>query len=186
MKINHLLAILAILAGISAAFTYHAGKNGLYPDWKFHKERLEGKRLGFISAHHLADLLYSKEDGIKLLDTRAKKDYEHYHIPRALWFDPGKGREKGQGAGIIIVYGEDEENGPYELARELPGKVYVLKGGMDAWHSLVLFPDFQTFHVRNSDLLEHVLRRSGFFGGKAQNTQLLNIEVRESRYREGC
>jgi hypothetical protein len=50
----------------------------------------------------------------------------------------------------------------------------------------VLFPDFLNYHVRNRDHLDHILRRSRFFGGEPQNTQVLNIEARENRYREGC
>jgi hypothetical protein len=57
---------------------------------------------------------------------------------------------------------------------------------MEAWYSQVLFPDFSQLRVRNRELLEHILRRSRFFGGTPQNTQVLNIEVRETRYREGC
>lgn len=73
MKTNHILTILAILGGISAAFTNHSKKNGLYPDWKFQKEQAEGKRLAFISAHHLADLIYNKEEKLILFDTRRWK-----------------------------------------------------------------------------------------------------------------
>ncbi len=186
MKTNHLLAILAIAGGLTAAFTNHSKKNELYPDWKFQKEQVEGKRVGFMSAHHLADLLYSKEENLILFDTREGKAYEQYHIPTSLMYDPGMGSKADMKDGIIVVYGTEEENSLYELARELPGRVYVLKGGMDAWYSLVLFPDFLKFHVRNSDQLDYILRRSRFFGGEPQNTQLLNIEVRESRYREGC
>ena len=68
----------------------------------------------------------------------------------------------------------------------LPGKVYVLKGGIDAWYSLVLFPDFIEYQVRNNEKLEQIISRSMYFGGSPRNTQLLNITVRESRYREGC
>jgi len=186
MKTNHILAILAIVGGITAAFTNHSKKNQLYPDWKYQKEQVEGKRLAFISAHHLADLIYSKEEKLILFDARKWKAHEQYHIPNSLLYDPGMGPKAGIKSGIIVVYGKEEENGLYELARELPGKVYVLKGGMDAWFSMVLFPDFMKFHVRNSDQLEYILRRSRFFGGEPQNTQLLNLEVKENRYREGC
>jgi len=186
MKTNHILAILAIVGGITAAFTNHSKKNELYPDWKYQKEQVEGKRLTFISAHHLADLIYNKEEKLILYDTRKWKAHEEYNIPNSLLYDPGMGPKAGIKSGIIVVYGEEEDKGLYELARGLPGRVYVLKGGMDAWYSLVLFPDFRKFNIRNSDQLEYILRRSRFFGGTPQNTQLLNIEVRESRYREGC
>jgi hypothetical protein len=186
MKTNHILAILAVVAGISAAFTNHSKKNDLYPDWKFQKEQVEGKSVRYISAHHLADLLYSKKEDIIIYDTREWKAYQEYHIPLALLYDPGIGSKAAIKSGSIVLYGEEENLELYKLARELPGRVYLLKGGMEAWYTLVLFPDFSSLHVRNGEQLDHILRRSGFFGGKPQNTQVLNIEVRESRYREGC
>lgn len=186
MRINHILAILAILAGMTAAFTNHAKKNELYPDWKFQKELVEGKKVRFISAHYLADLIYSKEENLIVFDARDWKAYEKYHIPLALPYDAGMGSKVKIKSGTIVLYGEDEDQNLNKLARDLPGRVLVMKGGMEAWNSLVLFPDFMKFHVRNNDQLDHILRRSRFFGGTPQNTQLLNIEVRESRYREGC
>ncbi len=96
------------------------------------------------------------------------------------------GSKAADKSSTVILYGQEENDELYKLAQELPGRVYVLKGGMEAWYSLVLFPDFTIFHVRNSDQLDLIFRRSGFFGGKPQNTQLLNLDVRENRYREGC
>ncbi|MEA3461532.1 MAG: rhodanese-like domain-containing protein [Bacteroidota bacterium] len=186
MKTNHILAILALVAGMTAAFTNHSKKNELYPDWKFQKEQLEGKKIRFISAHHLADLIYAKKEDLIIFDVREWLSYEKYHIPPALPYDAGMGSKVKIKSGTIVLYGEAEDQDLYELARDLPGRVFVLKGGMEAWYSLVLFPDFVKFHVRNNDQLNHILRRSKFFGGTPQNTQLLNIDVRESRYREGC
>ena len=186
MKTNHILAILALVVGLTAAFTRHSENNKLYPDWKFQKERIDGKKYSFISASHLANLIYSKDQSIVIFDARPWKAFEHYHIPQALAYDVGMGSKAAIRSGIVVLYGEPDDQGLYDLARELPGRVYILRGGMDAWNSLVLFPDFMSFSVRNSDQLDHILRRSGFFGGLPQNSQLLNIDVRESRYREGC
>jgi len=186
MKTNHILALLAIVGGMTAAFTNHAERTSLYPDWKFSKERIDGKKVSFISASHLANLIYSKDQNITVFDARKWKAYEYYHIPHALLYDAGMLPKAGARSGTTVLYGDAEDKGLYELARELPGRVFLLKNGMDAWYSHVLFPDFLSFSVRNSDQLDHILRRSGFFGGKPINTQLLNIEVRESRYREGC
>ena len=185
MKTNHILAILAVLGGISAAFTSHSKHNNLYPDWKTGKEQVNGVRVRIISAHHLADLLYEKKENLYILDARSWKEYQEYHIPRALPLDAGMATMKDV-RGTMVVYGGEENKDLVQQVKELPGQVYLLKGGMEAWYSLVLFPDFSDFHVRNGDRLEYILRRSGFFGGKPQNTQLLNLNVRESRYREGC
>ena len=186
MKTNHILAIMAIVGGLTAAFTNHSERTSLYPDWKFSKDRIDGTKVSFISASHLANMLYSKDQNIIIFDAREWKDYELYHIPQALLYDAGMASKAGSRSGTTVLYGDAEDQGLYDLTHELPGKVYVLKGGMEAWYSLVLFPDFMSFSVRNGDQLDHILRRSGFFGGVPQNTQLLNIELRESRYREGC
>ena len=83
MKINSILALLAILGGISAAFTNHSARNHLYPSWKYDKERIQGKKIRYISANYLADLLYQKEKGITILDIRNEKAFREYHIPSA-------------------------------------------------------------------------------------------------------
>lgn len=186
MKTNHILAILAMVGGLTAAFTRHAENNKLYPDWKFQKERIDGKKISFVSASHLANVIYDKDKDLILFDTRKWSAYEHYHIPQAVSYEAGMESKVASFSGTTILYGDAEDPHLYDLAGELPGKVYVLKGGLEAWYSLVLFPDFLSFSVRNSDQLDHILRRSGFFGGKPQNTQLLNLDVRESRFREGC
>jgi hypothetical protein len=186
MKVNRILAILAIIAGISAAFTRHAEHNDLYPDWAFRKERVDGEKIRYISASHLANLLYQKDQNILIYDLRPWEDYSSYHIPQALSYDKGMGTKAGVSPGTIIVYDTEEGRRLEKLSDVLPGKVYVLKGGIEAWYSQVLFPDFLKNHVRNRDRLDHILRRSRFFGGEPQNTQVLNIEAREDRYREGC
>lgn len=185
MKTNHIFALLALLAGLFAAFTSHTERNHMYPTWKFEKSRMEGVKVHFISPHHLADLLYQKHE-LFLLDARNWSDYTDYHIPTALHYDGDQMLVDKKNTGSTILYGSGENEDLYALARDLPGKVYVLKGGMEAWYSLVLFPDMLEYKVRNSDQLMQLLRRCAFFGGQAQNTQVLNLNVRESRYREGC
>jgi rhodanese-related sulfurtransferase len=185
MKTNHFFAILAIIAGISAAFTKHTVKNSLYPTWKFEKAHVEGEKVRYISAHHLANLLYRKQP-VSLLDTREWSAYEKYHIPTALHHNADQKTKGEKESGIVVLYGSAESEDLYRMANESPGRVYVLKGGMEAWYSLVLFPDLAQNQIRNFDQLKYIVRRSGFFGGEAQNTQLLNINVRETRYREGC
>lgn len=186
MKVNHILAILAIIGGISAAFTRHAEHSGLYPDWKFRTERIRGEKTRFVSASHLADLLYEKDQNFILYDARKWDAYSSYHIPQALMYDKGMGTKAGIRSGIVIVYADESDDRLGKLTDEMPGRVYILKGGLEAWYAQVLFPDFLELQVRNRDHLEHILRRSRFFGGEPQNTQVLNIQVRESSFREGC
>ena len=185
MKTNQILALIAIAAGLFAAFTSHSVKNNLYPTWKFDSERVEGKKVDDISANHLADLLYNKEAGMVVLDQRSESEFLNYHIPSAQRNDSGdwgSGLEKA----TFIVYGLESDSEVKALKKSLPGKVYVLEGGMESWNRLVLFPDFNHFKVRNSDALEQIIRKCRYFGGTPGNTQFLNIDVRQTRYREGC
>ena len=185
MKTNQILALIAITAGLFAAFTSHSVKNNLYPTWKFESERVEGKKVDYISAHHLADMLYTKEQGIVVLDVRSESEFNTYHIPSALRYqmgDVGADLEKG----TFILYGLESDAEVKALKKTLPGKVYVLEGGMESWNSLVLFPDFNHFRVRNSDALEQIIRKCRYFGGTPGNTQFLNIDVRQTHFREGC
>ena len=186
MKINHILASLAIIGGISAAFTNHSEKNNLYPTWKNDKDKIQGEKVHVISATYLADLLYQKEQGITILDTRDAEAFENYHIPSAKSHDPGDVMSEEDLGSPIVIYGMENDPQVLELADALSGKVYILKGGIEAWYDLVLFPDFNEYQVRNVDKLEHIVNRSRYFGGSPGNTQLLNITVRESRFREGC
>lgn len=186
MKTNHILAILALAGGITAAFTRHAEHNGLYPGWNFRTEKEQGKKVRYISASHLSDLLYQKDQEIMVYDARDRESYLSYHIPQAVLLDEGMGPQANEDPGMIIVYDTSEGTGLEKRSDELPGRVFVLKGGIEAWYSQVLFPDFSQLRVRNRDQLEHILRKSRFFGGTPQNTQVLNIEVREASYREGC
>lgn len=185
MKTNHILALLALIGGLTAAFTSHSAKNALYPTWDFHRDRIHGKKVQFVSAMHLADKLYRKEQGLVLLDLRAETEYKKYHIPSALSY-PKEDQGTEWQRSTYILYGLGPDTDLKRLIARLPGKVYVLEEGLEAWISLVLFPDFKVYKVRNREALEHIIRRSRYFGGSPQNTQLLNVDVRQNRYREGC
>jgi len=185
MKTNYILALIALIGGLFAAFTSYSEKNNFYPSWKFESERMEGGKVDYISSTHLADLLYRKDRGIVLLDLRNGEEYEACHIHSALRYEQSD-RDPDREKGTFVVYGLDSGIEAREFSANLPGKVYVLKGGIEAWQSLVLFPDFIQYKVRNKDALEYVIRRSRYFGGSPVNSQVLNIDLRQSRYREGC
>ncbi len=185
MKTNHIFAILAILPGEFAAFTSYSDKKNRYPTWEFEKARMKGEKVRFVSPHHLAELLYQKQE-VTLLDARSWQDYEEYHVPTSLHLHKDQMMDYSTDLGTIVLYGASGDEDIYDLASALSGRVYVLKGGIKAWYSLVLFPDMVKYRIRNADQLRHLVRRCEFFGGEAQNTQLLNLNVRENRYREGC
>ena len=186
MKTNFILTLAALVLGISAAFTNFEEKNGFYPDWKFRKGKIEGSRVKYVSPGHLAGLLRQKEQGIVIMDVRDEQDYSSYHIPGAERFDPLQMSDARQAGKKVIIYGATQDSYA-EVLKELSGKgVFLLKGGLEDWYSIVLFPDFSIFKVRNRDVLERIISTSGYFGGKPLNTGSLNLETRSSRFREGC
>jgi len=186
MKINSILAILAVTGGITAAFTNHSQRNNLYPDWKFETERRDGRKIRYVSASHLADILYRKETGITIVDSRSREEYLKYHIPAAVLIDDVKGSSEDDRRGMLIIYDQD---GDYELPATvtgLDGRILYLKGGLKEWYGMVLFPEFSEIKVRNTRRLEEILDRTIYFGGTPRNSQLLNVTQRRSRFREGC
>ena len=187
MKINYILAILATVGGLSAAFTNHSEKNNFYPTWKTDNARVEGQKVDHISVMEVADLLFHKTEAVNILDVRDKENYEAYHLPTAIHFENGDSNSARDLSGKIILYGSgDDEKKLSKIDDDLPGKVYIMKGGLEEWYSLILFPDFLVYKVRNQDRLIQIINRSRYFGGSPKNSQLLNINVRKSRYREGC
>jgi hypothetical protein len=185
MKTNHILALLAIIAGLSAAFTNHAVRNNLYPDWNYEKKRSENGRVQYISPVHLAELIYSKEKKILLLDLRTEEAFQEYHLPSAKRLMQGDPVEPGN-SDLIVLYGSGDGSYNAVIPQKLPNGVCLLAGGMEAWQDLVLFPDFASFQVRNRKQLEKIISMSRYFGGTPQNTQLLNVNQRSDRFREGC
>ena len=186
MKINHIMAILATIGGISAAFTNHAERNHLYPVWKFKTSRTESEKVQFISAHHLADLVYQKEPGLTILDIRSEEAYREYHIPGAIHLTESETLSELGSPEKVIVCGEDISKNLNEFIQETAGKKYIIKGGLEEWYRIVLFPDFSKMQVRNRQTLDLIINRSRYFGGEPKNTQHLNITLRSSQFREGC
>jgi rhodanese-related sulfurtransferase len=186
MKANFILAALAVILGITAAFTNHSEKTGLYPDWKFETGRVEGQKVHYISASFLADLMYRKDQQVLILDARSEAEYQQYHIPSSLRFKNEEKLIEGRSEIPIILVGGSDDSELARIAGEMEGEVFVLSGGMDQWFELVLFPDFRSLRVRNNERLREIHYRSFYFGGAPKNSQLLNIKVRENRFREGC
>jgi len=186
MKTNYILAIASFIIGISAVFTNHTDRNNLYPIWKYRTDRINKEKIRLISANYLSDLIYRKEQGITILDTRSSAEYEEYHIPTSVPYNEQNLLSVLKSSDKVIFYGDKNYDYLSEIPANLSGKIYNLSGGADEWFSMVLFPDFSKIHVRNRQTLEKIINRSRYFGGTPQNINLLNISTRSSRFREGC
>ncbi len=186
MKTNYILAIVSLVIGLGAVFTNHADRNNLYPVWKYRTDRINKEKIRLVSANYLADLIYRKEQGITILDTRSSDEYEEYHIPTSIPYNEQNLLSVLKSSDKVILYGDKNYSYLSEIPGNLAGKIYNLSGGADEWFSMVLFPDFSKIHVRNRQALEKIINRSRYFGGTPQNINLLNISTRSSRFREGC
>jgi hypothetical protein len=186
MKTNYILAITTFIIGISAVFTNHADRNNIYPAWKYRTDRIDKEKIRLISANYLSDLIYRKQQGITILDTRSSPEYEEYHIPTSVPYNEQDLLSVLKSSEKVILYGDGNYSYLSEIPANLSGKIYNLSGGADEWFSMVLFPDFSKIHVRNRQTLEKIIDRSRYFGGTPQNANLLNISTRSSRFREGC
>jgi rhodanese-related sulfurtransferase len=186
MKTNYILAIASLIIGLGAVFTNYADRNNLYPIWKYRTDSFDKEKIRLISANWLAELVYRKEQGITILDTRSIAEYEEYHIPTSIPYNEKDLASLLKSSDKIILYGDINYNYLSEVPANLSGKIYNLNGGVDEWFSMVLFPDFRKIKVRNKQALEKIIDRSRYFGGTPQNTDLLNISTRSNRFREGC
>ena len=186
MKTNFILAIASLIIGLGAVFTNHANRNNLYPEWKYRTDRIDQEKIRFISANYLADLIYRKEQGITILDTRCSAEYEEYHIPTSVPYNEQHLLSVLNSSDKVVLYGDKNYNYLSEIPANLSGKIYNLSGGTDEWFNMVLFPDFSKIKVRNNQALEKIINRSRYFGGTPQNIDLLKISTRSNRFREGC
>jgi len=150
------------------------------------KNELTGIKVHYISANHLAEILYLRDQAITILDARDEEAFDLYHIPLAMPYENGEVLPEENTKGLVVIYGSADNERLYDISSDLPGDVYLLEGGIEAWYSVVLFPDFLELRVRNNDTIEQIIRRSRFFGGSPRNSQLLNIKVRKNHFREGC
>ena len=186
MRINYILAILALISGITALFTNYSEKNNLYPSWKYRTEKISNNKIRLISANHLADLVANKERGMTIIDARTKPEYDEYHIPGAIPYSEQDLLSASKSSEKVILYGDDKYSYLSAIPADLRKKTYNLNGGINEWLSMILFPDFSKMQVRNKQILEKVIEQSRYFGGTPQNAELLNISTRTSHFREGC
>src|SRR4030042_4474807 len=133
MKTNYILAIVSLVIGLGAVFTNHADRNNLYPVWKYKTDRINKEKIRLVSANYLADLIYRKEQGITILDTRSSDEYEEYHIPTSIPYNEQNLLSVLKSSDKVILYGDKNYNYLSEIPESLSGQVYNLSGGTDDW-----------------------------------------------------
>src|SRR4030042_4485293 len=124
MKTNYILAIVSLVIALGAVVTNHADRNNLYPVWKYKTDRIDREKVRLISANWLADLVYRKEQGITILDTRSIAEYEEYHIPTSVLYNEQNLLSVLKSSEKVILYGDKNYNYLSEIPANLSGKIY--------------------------------------------------------------
>jgi len=129
------------------------------------------KGLDSISAADIADWIIQGRDDFKLIDLRNQKDFTSYHIPTAenvllatLAPDSFAHNQK-----IILCSSDGTEAAKAWFLLQAQGykSVYLLEGGMSAWHDNVLFPAKQA--GTESASFEKQILVAKYFGGSVRS-----------------
>lgn len=186
MRVKFILGLAALVLGLTAAFSNLEKRNGFYPDWKYDTRRMNGEKVRVISAPCLAGLVRSKDRELVLMDVRDSLAYEEYHIPGASMYSKPAFESALKEGKKIVLYGASASTDEILLGVDKSKDACLLKGGLDSWYRLVLFPDFSVYKVRNRRDLERIVSTSNYFGGQPKNTESLGLTKRSTRFREGC
>ncbi len=183
------LAALALLLGAAAIVV--GDPAGLRPISfsPVPESTIAGTEVRLLDPLSLGEWIMAKRSDILLLDLRPEAEFDAYHIPFAKNVPPHRlaGIEPDRGQMLVAYLGDDT------YSQELPGKlqllgfakVYMLRGGLQAWAERVLFPDLTRADEDSRDLVEQVAKMSHYFGGKPRLDR--GRGKTPSRFlREGC
>ena len=173
LTLDQKLALAAVALGAVALFA------APYPGSKV---TLDAKQLALIvgteadhvEAPELAAWIIEGRADYRLIDLRTEAEFERYHIPTALNIpmhvltDAGLGRQEK-----LVLYSEGGIHSAQAwmlLTAQGYKSVYMLKGGLDEWKDLVVFPVVAgnpTPGERARD--ERLASISAFFGGQPRS-----------------
>ena len=173
MTLNQKLALAAVALGAVALFA------APYPGSKVTLDAKElalivGTEADHVEAPELAAWIIEGRADYRLIDLRTEAEFEQYHIPTALNIpmnvltDAGLGRQEK-----LVLYSEGGIHSAQAwmlLTAQGYKSVYMLKGGLDEWKDLVVFPvvaDNPTPSERARD--ERLTSISAFFGGQPRS-----------------
>jgi rhodanese-related sulfurtransferase len=167
---NAKLGLLACLLGLIAAFAGNPYKGTRVTIDATDLAGIVQREVDHINPVDLADWIVKGQSDYRLIDLRSKAEYDQYHIPSAESVplaglpDYGLGRSEK-----IVLYSEGGIHSAqaWFLLKAMDYKsVYMLRGGLDDWKDLVLFPVLP--QNANSEQLAAFTRMkeiSKFFGG---------------------
>ncbi len=150
---NRLLALLAAVLATAALLAGDAAPRA-------RRQEVDAVTLGAWIRERRADL--------RLVDLRARADFELYHIPSAQQLAAsGAQSDSGQ---VVVLYGDEQTDPPQFDAARFAGatNVLILRGGVRAWLDDIMNPQLPA-QASPSQQQEYERKRelAEYFGGQA-------------------
>jgi hypothetical protein len=167
---NTKAGLLACLLGLIAAFAGNPYKGTRVTIDATDLAAIVQREVDHVAPADLADWIVRGKSDYRLIDLRSKDEYDQYHIPGAecvpLAALPKSGLERNE---KIILYSEGGIHSAqaWFLLKAMGYKsVYMLRGGLDDWKDLVLFPSMsQNPNPEQLATFTKMKEVSKFFGG---------------------
>lgn len=153
------------------------------PPAMFPASEAAGETLRLVHPWQLADWLVTRGVTPRLVDLRAKGETSAYRIPGSEDLAPGA--LPGDDPVVLIAAGDEIPRQAYRRwEAALPGRIYLLEGGVEVWLTEVLFPDLARLRAAPPETLDRLRRHSRYFGGAPRNED--PARLRRGYGREGC
>ena len=170
MTRNAKLGLLVCLLGLVAAFAGSPYKGTRVTLDAADLAGIVQREVDHVNPTDLADWIIKGKSDYRLLDLRTQAEFDQYHIPSAenvpLATLPNYGVERNE---KIILYSEGGIHSAqaWFLLKAMGYKsVYMLRGGLDDWKDLVLFPSMsQNPNPEQLATFTKMKEVSKFFGG---------------------
>jgi len=187
ISIEKILALIAFVLALFAAVTGNQEQTTNLNQI----DSIAGRKIDFIEARHLANLIISKNNDFLIFDLRDEEKYKKYHIPHAKNFKELKLLDTVliSGSKTIIIYDQNQKRAAEKwlvLKEANLNNVFLLRGGIKAWANEVLFPDLTDQNNLDSDSIEHTKKMSLYFGGKPKFNSTGKGILSRRYNREGC
>ena len=170
MSRNTKLGLLVCLLGLVAAFAGSPYKGSRVTIDTVDLAGIVQREVDHVNPTDLADWIIKGKSDYRLLDLRTQTEFDQYHIPSAenvpLATLPNYGVERNE---KIVLYSEGGIHSAqaWFLLKAMGYKsVYMLRGGLDDWKDLVLFPSMpQNPNPEQLATFTKMTEVSKFFGG---------------------
>jgi len=173
LSMNKKLALIAFVLGLTAIFAGNPYRGSSVTMDTKELALIIDKTVDHVLAEELADWIIQGKSDFKLLDLRAEKEFNEYHIPSAelvpmaeLNEYPFLRNEK------LVLYSEAGIHSAqaWMLLRAKGYKaVYMLFGGLEEWIDKIIFPKLaQNATPDQTAAFEKMKEVSKFFGGSPQ------------------